>query len=76
VGGRDHASTRTARSFGPVRALAFVQGLLGEGWTLRGIAATRRTPMVVLWSLRHHGREIFGWSRPQPRRRSRPSDHA
>ncbi len=57
------------------RALIFVQGLLDEGWTLRGIAphdeSERRS--VGLWSLHIiTDAEIFGWSRPQPRRRGKP----
>ncbi|CAG0932266.1 Transcription-repair-coupling factor [Thermoflexales bacterium] len=57
------------------RALIFVQGLLDEGWTLRGIAPRdeneRRS--VGLWSLHViTDAEIFGWSRPQPRRRGKP----
>jgi transcription-repair coupling factor (superfamily II helicase) len=57
------------------RALIFVQGLLDEGWTLRGITprdeAERRS--VGLWSLHVvTDAEIFGWSRPQPRRRGKP----
>jgi transcription-repair coupling factor (superfamily II helicase) len=57
------------------RALIFVQGLLDEGWTLRGITprneGERRS--VGLWSLHLiTDAEIFGWSRPQPRRRGKP----
>jgi transcription-repair coupling factor (superfamily II helicase) len=57
------------------RALIFVQGLLDEGWTLRGIIprdeGERRS--VGLWSLHVvTDAEIFGWSRPQPRRRGKP----
>ena len=57
------------------RALIFVQGLLDEGWTLRGITprdeGERRS--VGLWSLHViTDAEIFGWSRPQPRRRGKP----
>ena len=57
------------------RTLIFVQGLLDEGWTLRGLAPhdedERRS--VGLWSLHViTDAEIFGWSRPQPRRRGKP----
>ena len=57
------------------RTLIFVQGLLDEGWTLRGLAPRdedeRRS--VGLWSLHViTDAEIFGWSRPQPRRRGKP----
>ena len=57
------------------RTLFFVQGLLDEGWTLRGLAPRdedeRRS--VGLWSLHLiTDAEIFGWSRPQPRRRGKP----
>ena len=57
------------------RALIFVQGLLDEGWTLRGITprdeGERRS--VGLWSLHVvTDAEIFGWSHPQPRRRGKP----
>lgn len=57
------------------RALIFVQGMLDEGWTLRAITprdeAERRS--VGLWSLHViTDAEIFGWLRPQPRRRARP----
>jgi transcription-repair coupling factor (superfamily II helicase) len=57
------------------RTLFFVQGLLDEGWILRGLAPRdedeRRS--VGLWSLHViTDAEIFGWSRPQPRRRGKP----
>ena len=57
------------------RTLIFVQGLLDEGWTLRGLTPRdeneRRS--VGLWSLHViTDAEIFGWSRPQPRRRGKP----
>ena len=57
------------------RALIFVQGLLDEGWTLRGITprdeSERRS--VGLWSLHViTDAEIFGWTRPLPRRRGKP----
>ena len=57
------------------RALMFVQGLLDEGWTLRGIAPrdAAERQAVGLWSLHViTDAEIFGWSRPQPRRRGKP----
>ena len=55
--------------------LIFVQGLLDEGWILRGLAPRdedeRRS--VGLWSLHViTDAEIFGWTRPQPRRRGKP----
>jgi transcription-repair coupling factor (superfamily II helicase) len=57
------------------RTLIFVQGLLDEGWILRGLAprdeAERRS--VGLWSLHViTDAEIFGWARPLPRRRGKP----
>jgi transcription-repair coupling factor (superfamily II helicase) len=57
------------------RSLIFVQGVLDEGWTLRGLAPrdedARRT--IGLWSLHViTDAEIFGWARPQPRRRGKP----
>ncbi len=57
------------------RALIFVQGLLDEGWTLRGITPRNEgeRQAVGLWSLHLiTDAEIFGWSRPQPRRRGKP----
>jgi transcription-repair coupling factor (superfamily II helicase) len=57
------------------RALIFVQGLLDEGWTLRGIVPRDEgeRQAVGLWSLHLiTDAEIFGWSRPQPRRRGKP----
>ena len=57
------------------RALIFVQGLLDEGWTLRGITPREEVERrsVGLWSLHViTDAEIFGWSRPQPRRRGKP----
>ena len=58
------------------RALIFVQGVLDEGWTLRAIAprdeAERRS--IGLWSLHvFTDAEIFGWARPLPRRRGKPT---
>jgi transcription-repair coupling factor (superfamily II helicase) len=53
-----------------------VQGLLDEGWTLRGVTPRDETERrsVGLWSLHViTDAEIFGWSRPQPRRRGKPT---
>ncbi len=57
------------------RSLIFVQGVLDEGWTLRGIVPRDEAEcrMTGLWSLHViTDAEIFGWARPQPRRRGKP----
>lgn len=57
--------------------LTFVQGVLGDGFTLRGrmqeggpatLVATKPTPVFHLFT----DAEIFGWSRPEPRQVRRP----
>ncbi|HET7378242.1 MAG TPA: CarD family transcriptional regulator, partial [Anaerolineae bacterium] len=57
------------------RSIIFVQGMLDDGFTLRGLTPLdedeRRS--VGLWSLQViTDAEIFGWARPQPRQRVRP----
>jgi transcription-repair coupling factor (superfamily II helicase) len=57
------------------RSILFVQGMLDDGFTLRGLAPIdedeRRS--IGLWSLHViTDAEIFGWARPQPRKRVRP----
>ncbi|HLF29131.1 MAG TPA: transcription-repair coupling factor [Anaerolineae bacterium] len=54
------------------RSLFFVNGALDDGWTLHGVrsGADQR---IGLWSVHViTDGEIFGWARPQPRRRIRP----
>ena len=43
----------------------FIEGALAEGWTLRGVDAPRSLHLVT-------DAEIFGWKRPEPRRRQGP----
>jgi len=53
------------------RSLIFVQGALDDGWTLHGIRP--QDAGHGLWSIHVlTDGEIFGWARPQPRRRVRP----
>jgi len=47
----------------PTVLLAFVEGTLGEGWNLNS-PSSKSAPL--------HRREIFGWRRPEPRRRPQP----
>ncbi|NDJ61442.1 MAG: transcription-repair coupling factor, partial [Chloroflexi bacterium] len=47
------------------RSVIFVEGSLQEGWRLRGGSAAGETHVFT-------DAEIFGWSRPEPRRRSAP----
>ncbi|HZY43972.1 MAG TPA: transcription-repair coupling factor [Anaerolineae bacterium] len=58
------------------RSILFVQGMLDDGFTLRGLtpidADERRS--IGWWSLHViTDAEIFGWARPQPRKRVRPT---
>ncbi|HJW83015.1 MAG TPA: transcription-repair coupling factor, partial [Anaerolineae bacterium] len=54
------------------RALIFVHGALDDGWTLHGVRLGS-DERYGLWSLHVlTDGEIFGWARPQPRKRVRP----
>ena len=48
--------------------ITFIQGALSEGWSLRRPGEARVNLLTDA--------EIFGWSRPKPRRRTRPSTPA
>ena len=48
--------------------ITFIQGALSEGWSLRRPGEARINLLTDA--------EIFGWSRPKPRRRARPSTSA
>lgn len=55
------------------QSLTFVHGSLEEGWSMRGIKSREGDTRIGLWSLHVlSDGEIFGWARPQPRRRVRP----
>ena len=55
------------------RALIFVQGALDDGFTLHGVREAAHGDARPLWSLHVlTDGEIFGWVRPQPRKRVRP----
>lgn len=74
---RDHTRVPVHDVIGPPepRSLIFVHGVLDEGWTLRGISPRdeEERQAVGLWSLHViTDAEIFGWARPQPRRRGKP----
>ena len=49
-------------------SLSLVEGALAEGWTLKAPAGDARSSVVHLLT----DAEIFGWTRPEPRRRRRP----
>jgi transcription-repair coupling factor (superfamily II helicase) len=48
---------------------AFLEGSLSEGWILRDQAGTEQYLLIT-------DSEIFGWDRPQPRKRPRPVVHS
>ncbi len=52
----------------PPGSLTIVQGALAEGWLLEAESGKRATAQCCLMT----DAEIFGWSRPQPRRVRRP----
>ena len=56
------------------RSVVFVQRVLDDGWTFRAIPPRSEMERSIgLWSLHVvTDAEIFGWARPQPRRRIRP----
>ncbi len=59
--------SETLRVLPPLRSLTIVQGTLAEGWTL--LAARRQQQETCCLQT---DAEIFGWSRPLPRRARRP----
>jgi len=52
------------------RSLEFVHGTLDDGWTLHGVRGRAASELFSLHVLSDG--EIFGWARPQPRKRIRP----
>jgi transcription-repair coupling factor (superfamily II helicase) len=71
---RDHMRSPVSSLESPPepRSLAFVHGAFDDGWTLHGIRAGS-DDRHGLWSLHVlTDGEIFGWARPQPRKRVRP----
>ncbi|MEZ4706939.1 MAG: transcription-repair coupling factor [Caldilineaceae bacterium] len=50
----------------PLRSNSLVQGVLGEGFTMRGLLEDGDVSTLHLWT----DAELFGWSKPQARRKT------